>query len=57
MKKIIINLCLIVGLGTVATSCSDYLDSDYLFDKKISLEKVFADKNYTNECWLMPMSS
>lgn len=51
MKKIIINLCLIVGLGTVATSCSDYLDSDYLFDKKISLEKVFADKNYTNE-WL-----
>lgn len=31
MKKIIINLCLIVGLGTVATSCSDYLDSDYLF--------------------------
>ena len=51
MKKIIIHLCLAVGLGTVFTGCSDFLDSDYLFDKKISIEKVFADKNYTNE-WL-----
>ena len=51
MKKIIIHLCLAVGLGTAFTGCSDFLDSDYLFDKKISIEKVFADKNYTNE-WL-----
>lgn len=51
MKKFIIHLCLTVGLGGAFTSCSDFLDSDYLFDKKISIEKVFEDKNYTNE-WL-----
>lgn len=34
MKKIIIHLCLAVGLGTVFTGCSDFLDSDYLLIRR-----------------------
>lgn len=56
MKKIIIHLCLAVGLGTAFTGCSDFLDSDYLFDKKISIEKVFADKTIPMNGWLMLMN-
>lgn len=51
MKKIIINLCFMMGLGPVFIGCSDYLDSDYIFDERITIEDVFTDKNYTNE-WL-----
>lgn len=40
-----------IGLGSTIVGCSDYLDSDYIFDERISIEDVFQDKNYTNE-WL-----
>lgn len=51
MRKIIINLCIAIGLGSTFVGCTDYLDSDYIFDERISIEDVFQDKNYTNE-WL-----
>ncbi|WP_334167783.1 RagB/SusD family nutrient uptake outer membrane protein [Phocaeicola paurosaccharolyticus] len=51
MKKIIISLCMIVGLGSTFVSCSDYLDSDYIFDERTSIEDVFQNKDYTNR-WL-----
>ena len=51
MKKYIITLCLVVGLGTTIVGCRDYLDSDYIFDERMSIEQVFQSKDYTNE-WL-----
>lgn len=33
------------------SSCSDYLDSDYLFKERMSVEDVFTNRDYTNE-WL-----
>ena len=40
-----------MGLGSAFVGCTDYLDSDYIFDERITIEDVFQDKNYTNE-WL-----
>ena len=51
MKKIIIVLSFVVGLGFSLTGCSDYLDSDYLFDQRMTIEDVFTSKDHTNE-WL-----
>ncbi|NDV64127.1 RagB/SusD family nutrient uptake outer membrane protein [Bacteroides sp. 224] len=51
MKKIIIILSFVAGLGFSLTGCSDYLDSDYLFDERLSIEDVFTSKDYTNE-WI-----
>lgn len=51
MKKAIIILSLAVGLNFTFSSCSDYLDSDYLFDERMSIEDVFVNKDYTNR-WL-----
>ncbi len=51
MKKVIINLCFMIGLGATFAGCSDYLDSDYIFDERVTIEDVFQDKNYTNQ-WL-----
>lgn len=51
MKKIIIILSLVTGLSLTFGGCSDYLDSDYLFDERLSIEDVFKNKDYTNE-WL-----
>lgn len=32
------------------TGCSDYLDSDYLFEERMSIEDVFAaTKDHTNQ--------
>ena len=31
--------------------CSDYLDSDYLFEERLNMEDVFTNKDYTNY-WL-----
>ena len=31
--------------------CTDYLDSDYLFEERVNIENVFQSKDYTNE-WL-----
>lgn len=51
MKKVIIILSLVAGLSSALVGCSDYLDSDYIFDERISIEDVFQNKDYTNE-WL-----
>lgn len=50
MKKIIIILSFIVGLASLG-GCSDYLDSDYLFDERMNIEDVFSNRDYTNR-WL-----
>lgn len=50
MKKIITILSFVVGL-TSLVGCSDYLDSDYLFDERMSIEDVFSNRDYTNR-WL-----
>ena len=50
MKKIITILSFAVGL-TSLVGCSDYLDSDYLFDERMSIEDVFSNRDYTNR-WL-----
>lgn len=49
MKKIYILLIAILALGSV--SCSDYLDSDYIFEDRETLDKVFTDYKKTEQ-WL-----
>lgn len=51
MKKKNTILSLVVGLSFTLSGCADYLDSDYLFDERMSIEDVFSNKDYTNE-WL-----
>jgi len=51
MKKIIIILSVVAGLSLTLGGCSDYLDSDYIFDERLSIEDVFQNRDYTNE-WL-----
>lgn len=51
MKKVIIILSFVMGLSLSLVGCSDYLDSDYLFDERMSIEDVFSNKDYTNR-WL-----
>lgn len=51
MKKLIIIFSLVAGLSAALVGCSDYLDSDYIFDERISIEDVFQDRDYSNE-WL-----
>ncbi|MFC4672164.1 RagB/SusD family nutrient uptake outer membrane protein [Dysgonomonas termitidis] len=51
MKKIIIILSIVVGLSLTLGGCSDYLDSDYLFDERRSIEDVFQNRDYANQ-WL-----
>ena len=51
MKKLIINLGFILGVSTMVVGCTDYLDSDYLFEERVNIENVFQSKDYTNE-WL-----
>lgn len=36
---------------TSLVGCSDYLDSDYLFDERMTIEDVFSNRDYTNR-WL-----
>ena len=50
MKKIIYIL-LIAVLGIGMQSCSDYLDSDYIFNDRETIEKVFNDRDKTDQ-WL-----
>ena len=50
MKKLIVILSFTVGLISLA-GCSDYLDSDYIFDERMSIDDVFHNKDYTNN-WL-----
>lgn len=51
MKKILIILSFVTGLGFIPGGCSDYLDSDYLFDERMTIEDVFSNRDYTIE-WL-----
>ena len=51
MKKLIINLGFVLGVSTMVVGCTDYLDSDYLFEERVNIENVFQSKDYTNE-WL-----
>ena len=50
-NKTILTLSLAAGIGMGLAGCSDYLDSDYLFDERMTIETVFTNKDYTNE-WL-----
>ena len=51
MKKVLIILFLVTGLSFTLGGCADYLDSDYVFDERMSIEDVFSNKDYTNK-WL-----
>lgn len=51
MKKIIIILSLITGIIFVPGGCTDYLDSDYIFEERMTIEDVFANQEYTHR-WL-----
>jgi hypothetical protein len=51
MKKIISILSFITGLSFILGGCSDFLDSDYLFDERMTIEDVFSNEDYTN-AWL-----
>ena len=51
MKKVIILLSFVTGLSFTLIGCKDYLDSDYLFDERTTIEEVFNNKDYT-ERWL-----
>lgn len=47
-RKIFASLigCLLSG---GFTGCSDYLDNEYLFKEDMSIEKIFTNKDYTNQ--------
>ena len=53
MKRNIKAVCfwLMMVLGAVFSSCSDYLDSDQYFSDRLTVETVFSDKTYSEE-WL-----
>lgn len=50
MKRIAILLSA-VGLILISGGCAKYLDSDYLFDERMTTEDVFSNRDYT-ERWL-----
>ncbi|MDR2954194.1 MAG: RagB/SusD family nutrient uptake outer membrane protein [Prevotella sp.] len=49
IKKIYILLLVLVGV--IVSSCSDYLESDQYFKDRMTIEKVFESKPYAEE-WL-----
>ena len=49
MKKLYVLILTIIGIGM--SSCADYLDSDYIFKDRESIEKVFTDHDKTEQ-WL-----
>lgn len=49
MKKLYIIMLAAIGIGM--SSCADYLDSEYIFQDRESLETVFTDHNKTEQ-WL-----
>ena len=49
-KKYISSLVL-GGALCLLSGCTDYLDSDYLFKERMTIEEVFSNKDYTNE-WI-----
>ena len=51
MKKLIINLGFILGVSTMVVGCTDYLDSDYLFEERVNIENVFQSKTIPMSGW------
>jgi hypothetical protein len=51
MKYKTLFIASLIGLTLGTTGCSDYLDSDYLFKERMSIDDVFSNRDYTNE-WL-----
>lgn len=51
MKKKYIILSFIISLGFTLGACTDYLDSDFLFDERMSTEDVFTSRAYSDK-WL-----
>lgn len=49
MKTTVVAMFLLGG--AVLTGCTDYLDTDYLFKERLTMEDVFSNRDYTNE-WL-----
>jgi hypothetical protein len=49
-KKIYISLWIALGM-TIMISCADYLESDQYFKDRMTEEKVFADREYSEQ-WL-----
>ncbi len=50
MKRIAIIL-FTVGFISIISGCAKYLDSDYLFEERMTIEDVFTNTDYTNR-WL-----
>lgn len=51
MKRKHIILSMALGLCLMLGSCTDYLDSDFLFDERMSLDDVFKSRDYSDQ-WL-----
>lgn len=51
MNKRSFILSTIIGLSFMLSSCSDFLDSEYLFENRMTIDEVFQSKDYT-EKWL-----
>ncbi|MDU1890814.1 MAG: RagB/SusD family nutrient uptake outer membrane protein [Dysgonomonas sp.] len=51
MKKIIQYLIYALSICLLLSSCSDYLDSEKYFNDKMTLEKVFKSRDYSEQ-WL-----
>lgn len=47
-KMILISILGCILAGSLS-SCTDYLDNEYLFKEDMSIEKIFANKDYTNQ--------
>ena len=47
MKNKYFTLAIAAGLGLTLGSCSDYLDSDYIFDERMTIEDVFSNRDYS----------
>src|SRR5690349_1302287 len=50
MKKIFTALAFFATLASI-NGCKKYLDSDYLFDERLTTEEVFTNPDYANR-WL-----
>ena len=42
-----ISLLVLGGVLCLLSGCSDYLDSDYLFKERMTIEEVFSNKSFS----------
>lgn len=47
-NKTYILSCALVGMASLLAGCKDYLDSDYLFNERMTTEDVYDNKDYVN---------